>query len=127
MPEASTSAERSLSGSADEALDDESCTPETALDGEAPDSGGDAPAPDELDPDDELDELELVAPAEPRVSVSANATAGMDAIAAPTPKAKASAPTRPTCVESPDVAGLISTRVAYSMGRNRTRPPVSRC
>jgi hypothetical protein len=39
-------------------------------------------------------ELEPVDPAEP--AVSAAAMAGMEAIAAPTPRAKASAPTRPT-------------------------------
>ena len=42
----------------------------------------------------ELDELDELAPAEP--VVSAKATPGTDAIAAPTPRATASAPTRPT-------------------------------
>ncbi len=52
--------------------------------------------------DDGPDEFELgvfepVEPLEP--VVSANATAGIEAIAAPTPKATASAPTRPTWLE----------------------------
>jgi len=51
----------------------------------------DAPVEDnEEDPDDD----EPVEPFEP--VVSANATADIDAIAAPTPRATASAPTRPT-------------------------------
>jgi hypothetical protein len=63
----------------------------------------DAPPPpvSEVDPpdpaaadDDGLDELDPVEPGEP--VVSAKATAGMDPIAAPTPSAIASAPTRPT-------------------------------
>ncbi|MCH9730366.1 MAG: hypothetical protein K0U84_11960 [Actinomycetia bacterium] len=48
--------------------------------------------PEESEPDNELDES--VEPADPMAS--ANATAGSDAIAAPTPKMTANAPTRPT-------------------------------
>jgi len=76
MSEASMSGASSLPEPAAELPDDASS---------APDDDGDAPDPDELEP---------VEPAEP--VVSANATAGMDAIAAPIPKANASAPTRPT-------------------------------
>jgi hypothetical protein len=53
----------------------------------------DPPEPAPAD-DDGLDELDPVEPGEP--VVSAKATAGMDPIAAPTPSAIASAPTRPT-------------------------------
>jgi len=51
---------------------------------------------DPLDPadGDDGDEDEPVEPAEPEVS--ANAIPGIEAIAAPTPNATASAPTRPT-------------------------------
>ncbi len=56
---------------------------------------GDAePEADEEDEEDGEDEDDPVDPAEP--DVSANAIAGIDAIAAPTPNATASAPTRPT-------------------------------
>ena len=58
----------------------------------SPEDGSDDPGPDVDDPD--CDELEPVEPAEP--VGSANATPGIDAIAAPTPNATASAPTRPT-------------------------------
>jgi hypothetical protein len=54
-----------------------------------PPATGDDPGPDE-----ELEEIAFVEPPEP--VVSANAIAGIDAIAAPTPKATARAPTRPT-------------------------------
>lgn len=66
---------------------------------EEPSDADDVPADavevpvDEPD-DEELDEVEPLEPAEP--VVSANATAGLVAIAAPTPSATASAPTRPT-------------------------------
>ena len=84
MSEASMSGASSLPEPAAELPDDASSAPDSE-DGPAPDDDGDAPDPDELEP---------VEPAEP--VVSANATAGMDAIAAPIPKANASAPTRPT-------------------------------
>ena len=63
---------------------------------------------DETDDPDELDELTPVEPAEP--VVSAKATAGIDAIAAPTPKATANAPTRPTKRDEPDPTTSDSAR-----------------
>ena len=56
-------------------------------------AGDDVPAGDPADDEDELDELEPLELAEP--VGSAKATIGTDAIAAPTPRAIASAPTRP--------------------------------
>jgi len=58
-----------------------------------PEADGDDDEDDEADGEDEEDD-DPVDPAEPEVS--ANAIAGIDAIAAPTPNATASAPTRPT-------------------------------
>jgi len=88
-----TSTETSLSKPDDEPsapddaeLDEPAALDDAVLEEEPPD----AEPPDAEPPDDD----EPVEPPEP-VS-SANATAGMDAIAAPTPKATASAPTRPT-------------------------------
>lgn len=59
----------------------------------------------ELEPSDGADELVPVEPSEPVVSANA---IGMDATAAPTPKATANAPTRPTYRAGPNDEGLRS-------------------
>ena len=62
------------------------------------------------DTDGESDTAEPVDPTEPDVSANAN---GTDAIAEPTPRATANAPTRPTYREYPEAAGWVTTRRRY--------------
>ncbi len=65
----------------------------------------------------ELDVLEPDAPADP--APSAKATAGIDAIAAPTPSATASAPTLPTQPESAAGRNTGSTTLPWEIRRTR--------
>ena len=90
------------------------------------------PPDDELDASgDSLDTLELaeLEPAELELAelldsfVSANETAGIDAIAAPTPKATARAPTRPTQLEYPDGGAVLAL---HSIRRIPTAPIITR-
>ena len=69
---------------------------------------------------DELFALEPDDPAEP--VVSANATAGMAATAAPTPNATANAPTRPTNRDDPDPITPGTPRPGSSIPRTRPAP-----
>lgn len=97
---------------------------DSTLDGPGRDGRDDPECADDFDPpapDDGADELEPAEPAEPAVSAKAT---GIDAIAAPTPNATASAPTRPTLLallEKPDTACFDSPRPpSYRIWRTQT-------